>query len=100
MVMIGSPALNSTPRRAKYHKRQDSARKAAMVFIKRRQSEIVWAKVTVSRKRQPPAGTVGGRIAGAKCPAARNRCAMPNAAASSPNITGIMGARPSGTFHP
>ena len=51
-------------------------------------SESVCVAITVTRKRLVPAGTAGGRIAGANTSAASNASATSVARCGSPNITG------------
>ena len=68
----------------------------SVVFFDPRLDSSGW----VNRKRHAPAGTVGGRMAGAKWPAARRVADSASAAASSPTTNGIIAVRPCGMLQP
>jgi hypothetical protein len=58
---------------------------------RRSTSASVWAAEKVTRRREVPSGTVGGRMAGTRRPRASRASAAATAAASSPSTTGTMG---------
>jgi hypothetical protein len=60
----------------------------------------VWEAITASRRRELPAGTVGGRIAWAKMPFSSARSLARTASSASPTITGTICVGSFGTGSP
>ena len=56
----------------------------------RRRSATRWVAITVSRRRQVPGGTVGGRIACAKSPSVSSRSQSAIASSASPTTRGTI----------